>query len=428
MKIARVLFISYTLTLFLQFIIFLFLREKMDPTYQLAFTDFSFSDFLINYEAGFIRRGLIGEMLLYAYSNWGINIGNTILWSCIISTIMLIALVIFLFKKKGLSFFILPTVVLLGGFAMNRLTLYRRDAIMLLLIFAAIYFYRCTLYNRDFRRITNYFLFNLFCTLTILIHEASFFCFVPFLFLHHITITKNSDILKSISRTLIFFLPAVLTITATVIFKGDERSAYEIWNSWTPYFMENYGQTLPMGQGVEALSWNSSTTFEFHLRTNYLEPIINHVPRVFAWCIIFFFTFYLCVNVNRIKLFNYEKKVNQNFLTTTLLITFISLLPMFTVLSCDLRRVTIYWTITSFFIYALLEDTLPTQTTTFVSCCVEKINRFFENSKILKSKLFYVIVALTIICPFAAFPMPKALFTSVLGNIYSLIKTFLSLA
>lgn len=301
---------------------------------------------------------------------------------------------------------------------------------MLLFIFAAIYFYRYTLYNRDFRRITNYFLFNLFCTLTILIHEASFFCFVPFLFLHflhHITITKNSNILKSISSTLIFFLPAVLTITATVIFKGDERSANEIWNSWTPYFVENYGQTLPMGQGVEALSWNSSTTFKFHLRTNYLEPIINHVPRVFVWYIIFFFTFYLCVNVNRIKLFKYEKKVNSNFLTTTLLVTFISLLPMFTVLSCDLRRVIIYWTITSFFIYALLEDTIPAKKTTFVSYCAEKINRFFENSKILKSKLFYVIVALTIVCPFAAFPMPKAIFTSVIGNIYTLIKTLFSL-
>ena len=109
-----------------------------------------------------------------------------------------------------------------------------------------------------------------------------------------------------------------------------------------------------------------------------------------------------------------------------MLVTFISLLPMFTVLSCDLRRVIIYWTITSFFIYALLEDTIPAKTT-LVSYYAEKINRFFENSKILNSKLFYVIVALTIICPFAAFPMPKAIFTSAIGNIYTLIETLFSL-
>lgn len=427
-KIAKVLFISYSLILILQLTAFLILRDRMDPTYQQAFTDFSFSDFLINYEAGFIRRGLIGELLLLAYNNYGINIGNAILYTCIVSTIALIALVIFLFKKKGLSFFILPTVVLFGGFAMNRLTLYRRDALMLLIIFCIIFFYRCILHNRNFKKSASYILLNLFSIITILIHEASFFCFAPFLILHHIAITKKSNNLRSLLKTFIFFLPAISTMAATIIFKGDERSAYEIWDSWTPYFIENYGQALPMGQGVEALTWDGSTTFLFHLRTNYVDPIIHYIPRVFAWGIIYFFTFYLCTNVNRIKLFNYEKEINHKFLTTTFIITFIGLLPMFTILSCDLRRVTIYWTITSFFIYAILEKTTPPDTTTpIVSNLAEKTNHLFKNNKIFKNKLFYTIVALTIICPFAAFPMPKAIFTSVIGNLYTIIETLLSL-
>lgn len=418
-----VIFLIYSFVIMTQIVVFLFLRDAMDPDYKQAFIDFSFSDFLINYEGGFVRRGLIGELLLKSSTLFGFDIGTTILSLCIISTVALILLLIYLFRNKGLSYFILPICILLGGFAMNRLTLFRRDALMLLIIYLIFYLYKK---YKDHRRPAYYVLFSVSCTIVILIHEASFFCFVPFILLHQLFSYKEKNYLSNVFRTLIFLSPAILTMLAVIIYKGDENTAGAIWNSYQPYFNEKYGEMLPVGQGVQALTWNNAQTFMFHFTTNYTKPIIQYVPRAVVWALIYFITFYLCANVNRIRLFSYEKKlINSNFLTATLLIQFISLLPMFTILSCDLRRVTIYWTITSFFIFAIFENNqiLPEK----IKHISKKINTLFNDNKLLSNSYFYIFVSTTIICPFAAFPLPDAFYTSVIGNLYRIAQQIYAL-
>ena len=142
-KIIKHAFIAYCIVIALQFILL--------ATMQNCFTQFSargnfegwnLCDWLINYSDGFVRRGLWGEILLYLYNTFNIDIAQSIIWITIISTIALILFTIYFFKKKGLSFFLLPNVILLGSFAMNEILSHRRDALMLLLIFLALYFYK----------------------------------------------------------------------------------------------------------------------------------------------------------------------------------------------------------------------------------------------------------------------------------------------
>ena len=128
----------------------------------------------------------------------------------------------------------------------------------------------------------------------------------------------------------------------------------------------------------------------------------------------FITTFYLCANVNRVNLFSYEKKeANSVSLTSILLVQFISLLPMFTILSCDLGRITIYWTFTSFFIYALLDDTIEIPLLTGLS---KKINNVF-NTTWLSSKRLYVFMIITVGCPLIFYTAKQAYNTITIGNI-----------
>lgn len=86
---------------------------------------------------------------------------------------------------------------------------------------------------------------------------------------------------------------------------------------------------------------------------------------------------------------------------------------MFTILSCDLGRITIYWTFTSFFIYALLGDTIEIPLLTGLS---KRINNVF-NTTWLSSKRLYVFMIITVGCPLIFYTAKQAYNTITIGNI-----------
>ena len=113
-----------------------------DPALINEFYQFGISDWLINYESGFVRRGLVGQLLLTLYNTCPFDIGIAIIATTYISVILLSAVVIYMFYKHKTSMFILPTAFALGGFFLIKATFYRRDALMLLAIFLTLYLHR----------------------------------------------------------------------------------------------------------------------------------------------------------------------------------------------------------------------------------------------------------------------------------------------
>ena len=97
--------------------------------YQTLFEHWGFADWLINYESGFVRRGIGGQILLCLYNQFGMDIGLTLHIISLLSTFALIALIITIFIKKKLSLLILPTAIMLGTFAINDITSFRRARI-----------------------------------------------------------------------------------------------------------------------------------------------------------------------------------------------------------------------------------------------------------------------------------------------------------
>lgn len=403
-KILKYGFIAYCIMLVCQMLL-KFALSFNDYLWQ--FEHWGFADWLINFEGGFVRRGILGQAIFCMYKWFSIDIGQTLHIISLLSTLALIALVITIFIRKKLSVLILPTAIMLGTFAINDIVNFRRDQLMLLIIFLVFYLYKkCTTSNK---KAIYYLLFSITGIFVILVHEASFFCFVPFIFIHQCGKLHIKNALKSV----LFLLPVIAAMGVCCIFKGDVAAADTIWESYQPYFIETYGNKLPMSEAVNALTWETIPTMSDHLWKSY------RFPCFIGWIIAFVTTFYLCANVNRVKLFSYEKEeANSVSLTSILLVQFVSLLPMFTVLSCDLGRITIYWTFTSFFIYALFGDTMEIPLLTSLS---KRINNVF-NTTWLSSKRLYVFMIITVGCPLIFYTANQAYNTTTIGNICRFIE------
>lgn len=403
-KLLKFAFIAYCTLLICQLLLNFTLQFN---NYQANFEHWNFADWLINYNGGFVRRGILGQAILYLYNTFDIEIGQMLHIVSLLSTLALVTLTIILFIKKKLSLFILPTAVMIGTFAINDITSFRRDQLMLLIIFLILYLYKKYITSN---KSIYYLFFSITGIFVILTHEASFFCFVPFIFIHQCKKLQIKNILKST----LFILPIVVTMGFCCIFKGNETTANIIWDSYQPYFIKTFGEPLPMSEAINALSWETLYAVKHHLTMNYLI-----FPRIFGWLMTFFATFYLCANVNRVTLFSYERKeANTVALTNILIFQFISLLPMFTVLSCDLGRITIYWTLTSFFIYTLFNNPINIPQLTEASLW---FNNLF-NSKLLSNKYFYILIVIIIFCPLIWFTVPAAYNSTIIGNTHRFIE------
>lgn len=73
------------------------------------------SEFLINYQGGFVRRGLLGEILLHLHNNLKLSPYYSIITLSIFSYIGIVIFFVKLFIKNGYTLFILPFVFFLGN-------------------------------------------------------------------------------------------------------------------------------------------------------------------------------------------------------------------------------------------------------------------------------------------------------------------------
>lgn len=416
-RLFSLVFYSYCLLLVFELIL-RFVKSVSPDAYLRGFLDFSISDWLINYEAGFVRRGLWGQLFFFLYDCWGINVGY------LVYTLSYIFLFLFLYiflrewKRNNLSLFLLPSVCLIGAFAMSDLKWYRRDILIFLFIWYIFICYRSFLKGSKIHLI----LLNILSGVAILSHEASFFYFLPILGLHYfLFVKKENNLLASIVKASLFMLPSLIVMFICVIYKGDGTMADSIWHSWDNYFISEFGSIFPMGAGCRALGWDGMDTFKMHLNINYLDKTLG-VYRFCIWPFIFIAIYYLLIQVNKIKIGvknkDTEGKLFMMNLSIVLVLQFIFLLPMFSVLSCDFRRVILYWTISSFlFCFALRSNFLKLLNVKVFSNKLQILNKALT-SGIFAKKSFYIAVFLLLVVPFWEFTPMNAFISSVLGNIW----------
>lgn len=262
------------------------------------------SELLINYEGGFVRRGLIGQLIFFLDSD-GI-LFDTALKLTFINFIIFILLVQLNLNFSNLSnlnkllfhlsIFSVLDMTLYGGF-FPRKEIYLINFYLILLLI-----------SRRFQNF-NVFIFSsyLFITLALLIHEGiGFFIYFPF----SIYLLKKNKINQINIK--IYILYTVLLFLLTVIFMGDRDIVIKILDS-----LSSFDRTLIYNgvseSAIDTINWGLYEA----LRLFYIVFFSGSIVMWLFFLVFIPFTIQVVANLKLIEIVNQMKELlisNKEFL------------------------------------------------------------------------------------------------------------------
>lgn len=362
---------------------------KKEIPYQL----FAISDWLINYQGGFVRRGIIGECLYQLYQIQPYTLPHAITLLYYASFAIFVYVFGRLLIRNGLSVFLLPSTLFLFYALGGSFIACRRDYIALLLTWYIFYAYFQYI---EAQRSKHLLCFALLSVFTLLMHEASFFFTFPILFLYHLTTSKDSFL-----RKCLLFAPAGLAMLIVSVYKGGGDVATQIWHSWLPtLYAYPLDGNVAIGWGVEFLKNNLVDTLLFHINITWVNcfghPFLSVVGNLYIFAVAYF----LVTRLNTIHLGCYQlKQIDTTILSTILLIQALCVSPLFGFLSCDLGRTIPYWVISSLMFYVLHQHhTSKVQSTLWLSVdrFSARVQQWIDSKKLLANPYFYMFCVLTL--------------------------------
>ena len=298
---------------------------------------FELTDHLINYQGGYVRRGLLGELIFQISQTFSSDPRIAIFLICLIAFISTIVIFITQFKKQHLCYWVLPLNICLGG-----AVFLRKDFLCLLSIIAIL-----AIFRRIQSNVVRNILISLILVVGINLHECVFFIIVPFITL--LIWYGSKDVKSKITRLMWISIPYISFLLVS-LFKGDANTAQSVHDSW---------QIAAMGKTpastISSLSWDTVNTILFHIRKNFFTPsygVYGIISKPIVWAM----TIILIPNI----LFLNQTESNTDLISKkyvflkVLIFQFFSLLPMLLILSCDLSRIMFYWTSSAIVIYLFI--------------------------------------------------------------------------
>lgn len=303
-----------------------------------------FGDYLYNYSGGFIRRGLTGEILIFLKERFSMSP----LMVCYVTSMMGYAIVacyvLSKFKSCGLGGAILITGFTLGAVFIFGFAPMRRDYMELALFIAIIWSYR--------RLKTGQWLVlsNVIAIFGILLHEATFFFMVPICIL--LTVTRLHSIVKAIGA----WLPSITAFALCCIYKGDAEMYVRIIETAQTLAPDAFAGGVVPG-ALPYIGKSSEEVFAFHIGMNFTDRI-DGLPLPVGIVTVFYFLYVPFITIAALRVFSRRPPGMQRLgaLMSLIGFQFICLLPMFTVLSCDICRVCLYWVMSSLIVWLTFRE------------------------------------------------------------------------
>ena len=301
---------------------------------------YEISDWMINYEGGFVRRGLIGQCLLWANHIHSFDIRYTIVFIEAFFYVLFLYLIFKIFNKYKWS--------LLGAMfpivcSTTSLTVYRRDFMMLCLCYLSYkLFFR---YLKD-NRINSLIISIMIMSVSITIYEPIFFVMVPVLVLQYWNKKKN------IKNSLFIFLIPILCMVLSCIFRGTDNQVNDIWQSWLPYLSQYVDiQNENIGFAIQFLGLTNQEVFSLHYECTFRDNM--PLWTIITLIIVFSLAYFLCTYVPSVYIEGKRlcEKIDKYEISKILLFQLFIQLPIFTFLSCDYGRTIPMSLYTSFFIF-----------------------------------------------------------------------------
>lgn len=363
------------------------------------------SEFLVNFQGGFVRRGLIGDVL-YQFSN---ITGITPMVIIIPLSVLSLSFVIYFFtkhfRKRNMDWWIIFS-PLFCGFVTYFI---RKDFILYALLILTLY-----LIKKYGHTITGQICATILAIIGLYFHEAYVFWGIPIIVLV-MTIYQR----RHIAANIICIVAIIVNFMLLCAFKGDSSYIQPIMESWNSI----EGITLTTcGVSINALGWDTIETFKFHLKMNFCSEIFGNAywAGIAIRSIFFVLAYYLISN------FPYAMKMrNTDFtitdktnLSTLYIITSICMLPMFVLLSCDYARLYQYISVTAFATIIIiprekLQTLFPSKITLPIKILNEKIASILPPTKGVMITLLLILASST-----TYFSFESAFNNSIIGTYF----------
>ncbi|MDO6389179.1 hypothetical protein Q4E40_03500 [Pontibacter sp. BT731] len=393
MKKARLVTIFYGLFIF---VLAIRLLQNIMNGYEKE--SWHITEYLINYQGGFVRRGLLGEALFHVSQFTSSSPYYIIITLSLSAYIGLVYFITRAFIKKGYPIFILPFVFFLGNPIINDFWV-RKDIIELLLFILIIH-----LATKTGKRFIV--LINTVLIAGILIHESiAFFCLpiLALIFFYKNRKAENAQYFyTSVLFTFLQLLPALTAFLSVVYFKGSVSAADIIWQSWrdVKFPIENEAYTTPQAS-IDGISWTLSKGLSYFYIT--IKNFDFDIYAPFAWVLIITSIYFVLININNLNFGIFRHKtggnINRAYLSALLLIQLIAVVPLF-ILGWDYGRWVFLWTTSSFIVLLVLpQETLSDMLPQYIISVTDNINRQFDNY-LSNSRAFQSLLCLIIGVPF----------------------------
>lgn len=362
------IFKRYFLSIIFLLLILLFAKDifyiNTRFEYYGGYNDHGLSEWLINYQGGFVRRGLPGE-ILFQISNIFFIPANY-LWQ-IITIVSYLYLVFWLIRRSKNKFYLeLIISPILIGMPIFTGFVWKKDVFLILLFLLCL-----SIFKKKINLFIKIFLINIICIFATLSHESFFFYAIPPLFFISFTFWKKTEtFVKKIFRSFISFLSVffvfIILFIENINTNAEEliAKAYKIHHSWSNLWLVTEGK-VPDDLGGAIFTFSYASIKDERSDISYFTIF---------WFFLFLFSFYYIIQLN--YKFKYKEKI---FLFKILMTQFIFLTPLF-YFAGDWSRWFFYLTISSLVVYL-----------TNINYFQFKLI-FFENllSKFLNLKIFFI--------------------------------------
>lgn len=330
------------------------LRELKLVAQQLSWGTFYYSEFLINFEGGFVRRGLLGEMIFTLSATFGTP-PHKIIWIISYGAFAFVTIFFFaefLLKRKCWWIVLTP---FLCGLTEN---IIRKDYLCYVLMILSFALVR----GKDVTQFKFFFIAAI-GVLGLFLHEAFIFFGIPLM----IAVMYGEGLRR---QAIVYALICMAVFIMFCVVKGNQEVADGIidsWNALRPEMNLKFNQANSIG----ALTWDLGSTCRNHFMLNFYSPAIGWgrvVIRiaVLFLSIVFVSNYFVTFTGNQSRKSRYDAEKDSKAITGCYIFSLICLTPMFLVLSCDLERLYQYAFMASFIPFLLLPRkkifrTLPLQ-------------------------------------------------------------------
>lgn len=402
--VIRSLEIIFSWFVFSCFSITLFYRNNnvWDYSGKLDYFDILISEWLINYEGGFVRRGIIGQLFYFMEQIYLFDVRIVIVLTITFFSFFILLLLFYIFKKESWPIVLLPAGCCLGFTVFNLFG--RRDLLSLFISFFLFLLYKKSKNDSGFKYMMAFYGLGI---IQLLVHEASFFYTFPIIMFDAYMQNRNDfSLKKSVTKCFILFSPILFTILLVSVFHGDSNIANQIWSSWNMVFKAFPDETdnVIIGSALQYLDSGILSAAKYHLSVAYKGGLNPAYWRSFLVFLNFVSIYYLFTRINCVNMgiFNVHKTDNI-LLSNIFIIQFISMIPMFTILSCDWGRTIPYLGITTIFFYFLFHD-VNLKFPPFVYSLSSFLQKGIESNRWFSSPFFYLFVLL--VTPIPSFDAP----------------------